>query len=66
MLLESVDGRRHLAEAEPVLRADKPVFIDKPLAANYRESAAIVRLAEAHNCPIFSSSSLRFDVGVIR
>jgi predicted dehydrogenase len=34
VLLESVDGRRHLAEARPVIAAGKPVFIDKPLAAS--------------------------------
>jgi len=64
VLLESVDGRRHLAEAKPVIAAKKPVFIDKPLAANYRDAAAIINLAEKHRCPIFSSSSLRYDANM--
>ncbi|MHB0856407.1 MAG: Gfo/Idh/MocA family protein [Anaerolineae bacterium] len=64
VLLESVDGRRHLAEARPVIAARKPLFVDKPLAADYRESAEIVRLAEEAGCPLFSSSSLRFDVNL--
>lgn len=64
VLLESVDGRRHLAEARPVIEAQKPLFIDKPLAADYAESAEIIRLAQEHNCPIFSSSSLRFDANI--
>jgi predicted dehydrogenase len=34
VLLESVDGRRHLAEAGPVIAARKPLYVDKPLAAN--------------------------------
>ena len=29
VLLESVDGRPHWEQVEPVLRAKKPVFIDK-------------------------------------
>jgi predicted dehydrogenase len=65
VLLESVDGRRHLAEAGPVIKARKPLFIDKPLAANYRDSAQIVRLAQDNGCPVFSSSSLRFDSNVV-
>ncbi|MCK9266992.1 Gfo/Idh/MocA family oxidoreductase [bacterium] len=65
ILLESNDGRRHLKEATPVLQAKKPVFIDKPLAANYADAKEIVRLAKENNCPMFSSSSLRFDYDVM-
>ena len=65
ILLESLDGRRHLKEAIPVFEAKKPVFIDKPLAANYDDAKEIVRLAKEHNCPMFSSSSLRFDYNVL-
>jgi predicted dehydrogenase len=65
VMLESVDGRRHLAEARPVFAAKKPVFIDKPLAADYREAAEIMRLAQSAGCPVFSSSSLRYDANVL-
>ena len=34
VLLESVDGRPHLEQVVPVLRAGKPVFIDKPVAGS--------------------------------
>ncbi len=64
ILLESVDGRRHLKEAEPVLKARKPVFIDKPLASSYSEAAAIIKMARQYSCPMFSSSSLRFDANI--
>lgn len=64
ILLESVDGRRHLEEARPVLEARRPLFIDKPLAADYSAAAALVRLAREHDCPLFSSSSLRFDANI--
>jgi predicted dehydrogenase len=64
VLLESVDGRRHLAEARPVIEARMPLFIDKPLASNYYQAKEVVDLAESHGCPIFSSSSLRYDANM--
>jgi len=60
VLLESVDGRVHLEQVESVLAAHKPVFIDKPLAASYRDASEIARLARDAGVPWFSSSSLRF------
>src|SRR5437588_9231911 len=38
VLLESVDGRPHLAQVKPVLEAHKPVFIDKPLAGSLADT----------------------------
>ncbi len=64
VLLESVDGRRHLAEAKPIFESGKPSFIDKPLAASYKEAAEIFKLAEQHNARFFTSSSLRFDANI--
>jgi len=66
VLLESLDGRRHLKEVEPVFRAKKPVFIDKPLAASYGDAKKIVEMAQETGCPMFSSSSLRFDHNVMQ
>ena len=60
ILLESVDGRPHLEQVRPVLAAKKPVFIDKPLAASYKDAKEIARLAQEAGVPWFSSSSLRF------
>ena len=31
VMLESVDGRPHLAQARPVIAAKKPLYIDKPM-----------------------------------
>ncbi|MCM8818749.1 MAG: Gfo/Idh/MocA family oxidoreductase [Candidatus Omnitrophica bacterium] len=66
ILLESVDGRRHLKEAEPVIKAQKPLFIDKPLAANYYDALKIYQMAQEFKCPVFSSSSLRFDFNLLK
>ena len=60
VLLESVDGRPHLAQVKPVLQAHKPVFIDKPMAASLADVIEIFRLARQAKVPVFSSSALRF------
>jgi hypothetical protein len=60
VLLESVDGRLHLAQAKPVIAAHKPMFIDKPLAATLDDAREIARLAKEAGTPWFSASSVRF------
>ena len=58
--LETNDGRPHLEQALQVIRAKKPLFIDKPVAASLSDIISIYRLAEKNNVPVFSSSSLRY------
>jgi len=60
VLLESVDGRPHLAQVTPVLKAGKRVFIDKPLAASLDDARKIVQLSRETRTPFFSTSSARF------
>ncbi len=60
VLLESVDGRPHLAQVTPVLLAGKRVFIDKPLAASLEDARKIVQLSRETGTPFFSCSSYRF------
>lgn len=76
VLLMSVDGRPHLEQARPVIKARKPIFIDKPVAGSLRDAIEIYRLAKEANVPVFSSSSYRFydsmtelkkaDIGEVR
>jgi hypothetical protein len=76
VMLESVDGRPHLEQARPVLHAQKPLFIDKPVAGSLRDAIVIYRLAAETKTPVFSASAYRFyesltrlkqtDVGAIR
>jgi hypothetical protein len=61
VLIESVDGRKHLAQAREVIRAKKPVFIDKPVASTLDDAREIARLAAEAGVPWFSSSSLRWS-----
>jgi predicted dehydrogenase len=60
VLLTSVDGRPHLAQVTPVLKAGKPVFIDKPLAASLADARQILALSRQTRTPFFSASSVRF------
>jgi predicted dehydrogenase len=68
VMLTSVDGRAHLAQARPVIAARKPLFVDKPFAASTRDAIELARLARESGTPIFSSSSLRFtdDVQAVK
>lgn len=65
VLLESVDGRPHLAQAKPVFAAGKPLFIDKPVAGSLADAVEIFRLSKAAGVPCFSSSSLRYSPGIV-
>jgi predicted dehydrogenase len=60
VFLESVDGRPHLEQAIPVLKARKPLFIDKPMAISLADVLRIFDLGKETGTPVFSSSSLRF------
>lgn len=60
VLLMSVDGRPHLEQAKPVIKAGKPMFIDKPVAGSLRDAIEIFRLAKEAKVPVFSSSSYRY------
>ncbi len=59
--LETNDGRPHLKQVLPVLKAKKRVFIDKPIAGSLEDAIAIFAASEKYGVPLFSSSSLRFS-----
>jgi hypothetical protein len=63
VLLETNDGRPHLEQVLPVLKAAKPVFIDKPIAGSLSDAVSIFDAARQYKAPVFSSSSLRYTVG---
>lgn len=65
ILLTSLDGRPHLSQVRPVFEANKPVFVDKPVAGTLKDAVEIYRLAKKSKVPCFSSSSLRWYPGVV-
>ncbi len=60
VLLETNDGRLHKEQAFQVIEANKPMFIDKPIAASMADVIAIYKKAGERNVPLFSASSLRY------
>ena len=60
VMIESLDGRAHLAQARPVIAAKKRLFIDKPIAGTLRDAMEIFRFAKDADLPIFTSSAYRF------
>jgi WD40 repeat protein/predicted dehydrogenase len=60
VLLETNDGRPHLEQVLPALKAGKPVFIDKPIAGSLSDAIAIMEASRHYKTPVFSASSLRF------
>jgi predicted dehydrogenase len=50
----------HLDQVMPVLKAGKPVFIDKPIAGSLADAIRILDAAKQAKVPLFCSSSLRF------
>lgn len=60
VMLETNDGNMHLEQAAEVMKAGKPMFIDKPIGATLADAIAIYSLADKYNALIFSSSALRY------
>lgn len=64
VFIESVDGRPHLQQLIPVLKAGKIVFVDKPMGGSLADVLLMFKLAKDYKTPIFSSSALRFAPGI--
>ncbi|MEO2036536.1 MAG: Gfo/Idh/MocA family oxidoreductase [Planctomycetaceae bacterium] len=65
VMLMTVDGRTHLEQVRPVLKAGKPVYIGRPMAASLEDVIEIFQLARSCGTPIFSCSQHRFSPGII-
>lgn len=64
VMLLTNDGRPHLEQVLPVLKAGKPVYIDKPLAENLPQVNAIFQASKQYSVPIFTSSALRYGKNI--
>lgn len=63
VMLMSLDGRKHLEQARQVLKAHKPLYIARPMAASLADVIEIFRIAKAEKTPCWSSSQHRFSPG---
>lgn len=60
LLIMNVDGRPHLPEVRRLLPFHRPMFIDKPLAADLKDAIEILRITQEAGVPCFSASDERF------
>lgn len=65
VMIMSLDGRKHREQAAAVLKAGKRLYIGRPLAAQWDDAVAIVRLAHETKTPCWTSSQHRFSPGFI-
>lgn len=63
VMLETCDGREHLAQAKEIFVAGKPVFVDKPVAASMSDVVKIIELGKKLGTKFFSSSCVRYMSG---
>lgn len=63
VMIFSMDGRLHLKQATPVLKAGKRLFISRPLASSPEDAIAILKLAAETKTPCWSSSQHRYSGG---
>src|SRR3954469_6084650 len=61
VMVMSLDGRAHLEQVKAVIKAGKPVYIGRPMAASLADAVEMFRLAKEANVPIFSCSQHRFS-----
>jgi len=63
VMLMTFDGHPRLDQALQVMKAGKPLFINKPFASSLKEVIAIMEASKRYNTPIFSSSPTRYLKG---
>ena len=64
VLVESLEGSKHLDRARPFIEAGKSLFIDKPFTDSIDDARAIIELAAKHGAKLMTGSSLRYALEV--
>ena len=65
VMLMTADGRPHLPLARQILKARKPLYIGRPMAASLEDVIEIFELAKQYDTPVFSCSQHRYSPGFI-
>lgn len=65
ILLLSLEGRPRLEQMKTIVKAGKPVFMDKPVASSLQDAVDIYKLAATAQVPVFSASAVRWYPGVL-
>jgi len=64
VLVESLEGSRHLERARPFIEAGMCMFIDKPFTDSIQDAETIIELAGKHGAKLMTGSSLRYALEV--
>lgn len=64
VLVESLEGSRHLERARPFIEAGRCMFIDKPFTDSIEDAETIIELAAKHGAKIMTGSSLRYALEI--
>lgn len=65
VIIMTIDGRAHLKLAEHALKARKPTYIGRPMAASLEHVIAIFELSKKYDTPVFSCSQHRYSPGFV-
>ena len=65
LMLEINDPSLHLEYFKKAALLGKPIYLDKPLADTAENGREILKIAKEKKLKVFSTSSLRFDAGLI-
>ncbi|MBQ8953600.1 MAG: Gfo/Idh/MocA family oxidoreductase [Clostridia bacterium] len=65
VMVTSRNGALHAGYARPFIEAGKPAFIDKPIANDAGEAAALIDLAFEKHVPVMGGSSLKLVAGTL-
>ena len=60
ILLETNDGRMRYEQVLTILKAGKPMFMDKPVASSLKDAIKIYKAAEEYKVPVYSTSLMRY------
>jgi len=63
VMLMTFDGHPRLEQSMQVMKAGKPLFVNKPFAASLKDVIVIMDNSKRFNTPIFSSSPTRYLKG---
>ena len=64
VLVESLEGGKHLERARPFIEAGRPIFIDKPFTDSVEDAERLIALAHQHGARLMTGSSLRYAIEI--
>ena len=56
-----VNWENHVSDAEPFIKAGKPVFIDKPVIGRESDARRLMELVARYKTPVFGGSTYRYQ-----